>query len=165
MLTYAAASGPVIPDHLPPLVSFELDIWTNYHEWDESMLSLPSLCTRVAGSLTNLSLPSMNLNSSELQYIGEHLPLLEVLQFRCVVYIAFQNYYYSNYYCNTIILALSLTDWSWLQDLICSVALALRFAIVRPAASRRLTSDLYWCVCASVPLAVRRASPEDAPRH
>ena len=93
MLTYAADSGPVvIPDHLPPLVSFELDIWPNYHEWDESMQSLPSLCTRVAASLKNFSL-TMALTSSNLQYIGDHLPLLEVLQFRCVVYIAFRNYY------------------------------------------------------------------------
>ena len=136
MLTFAADSGRVvIRDHLPPLVSLELDIQPTYHEWDESMLSLPSLCTRVAASLKNLSL-TMALTSSDLQYIGDHLPLLEVLQFRCVVYIAFEII------TNTIILALSLTDWSWLQDIICSVALALRFAIVRPAASRHLTSDL-----------------------
>ena len=37
----------------------------------------------------------------------------------------------------TIILALSLTDWSWLQDIICSVALALRVDIVSPAATQR----------------------------
>ena len=140
MLTFAADSGRVvIRDHLPPLVSLELDIQPTYHQWYTVMRSLPSLCTRVAASLKNLSL-TMALISPELEYIGDHLPLLEVLQFRCVLYIAFKII------TNTIILALSLTDWSWLQDIICSVALALRFAIVRPAASRRLTSDLCWCV-------------------
>ena len=139
-LIYAAEtddSDPVvIPDRLPPLVSFELDKLPSFSEWVESRLTLPSLCTQVGASLKMLSLTGMNFNSSDLQYIGEHLPLLEVLQFRCVVYIAFEII------TNTIILALSLTDWSWLQDIICSVALALRFAIVRPAASRHLTSDL-----------------------
>ena len=107
MLTYAADSGRVvIRDHLPPLVSLELDILyiqPTYHEWFESRLTLPSLYTQVAASLKNLSL-TMALTSSNLQYIGEHFPLLEVLQFRCVVYIAFEII------TNTIILALSLTD-------------------------------------------------------
>ena len=86
-------SGPVvIPDRLPPLVSFELDKLPSFSEWVESRLTLPSLCTQVAASLKNLSL-TMALTSPDLKYIGDHLPLLEVLQFRCVVYIAFRNYY------------------------------------------------------------------------
>ena len=88
LLTYAAdESGPVvIPDRLPPLVSFELD----QMDWCDVYLKLPSLCTQVAASLKNLSLPSMKLNSSDLQYIGDHLPLLEVLECWCVLYIAFK---------------------------------------------------------------------------
>ena len=83
-------SGPVvIPDRLPPLVSFELDKLPSFSERVESRLTLPSLCTQVGASLKMLSLTGMRCTSFELQYIGEHLPLLEVLQFRCVLYIAF----------------------------------------------------------------------------
>ena len=90
MLTYAADSCGVIPDRLPPLVSFELDQLPTFFGWCDVHLTLPSLCTQLAASLNNLSLTCMSFNSSDLQYIGEHLPLLEVLQFRCVVYIAFE---------------------------------------------------------------------------
>ena len=81
-----------ILDHLPPLVSFQLDGVRDrtYCGWSESRLKLPSLCTQVAASLKMLSLTSWTLTSSDLQYIGAHLPLLEVLQFRCVLYIAFK---------------------------------------------------------------------------
>ena len=88
MLTYSADdSGPVkvtIPDRLPPLVSFELNVLPSINRWCGVCLSLPSLCKRVAASLKMLSLTSMTLNVTDLQYIGDHLPLLQVLQFRCV---------------------------------------------------------------------------------
>ena len=69
------------------------------------------------------------------------------------------------WYC--LILGLSLTDWSWLLDIICSVALA-----CEPGGDPAPTVDLYLLclsVCPSVRLSVcpsvRRASPEDAPRQ
>ena len=93
MLTYSVDdSGPVnamIPDHLPPLVSFELHLPGFRGSSRKSSLSLLSLCTQVAASLKMLSLSGWNLISSDLQYIGEHLPFLEELAFWCVVYIAF----------------------------------------------------------------------------
>ena len=90
MLTFAADSDDVmIPERLPPLVSFQLYILPKCtNTCGSSRLSLPSLCSQVAASLKKLSLSWVN--SSDLQYIGDHLPLLEVLQFRCVVYIAFE---------------------------------------------------------------------------
>ena len=50
--------------------------------------------------------------------------------------------------------ALSLTNWSCLPDIICSVALALRVDIVTPAATRRLQQTFICCVCPSVRLSV-----------
>ena len=51
-------------------------------------------------------------------------------------------------YRNSLILALSRTYWSWLHDIICSVALALRVDIVSPAATMRLQMNLYFlCLC------------------
>ena len=47
----------------------------------------------------------------------------------------------------TFILALSLTDWSCLLGIICSVALALRVDIVSP-------ETFICCVCPSVPLSL-----------
>ena len=58
-------------------------------------------------------------------------------------------------------LALSLTDCSWLQDIICSVALALRFDIVCPAASRRLKPGVHTNDFA--PIHGRRARIHTAP--
>ena len=56
-------------------------------------------------------------------------------------------------YRNSLILVLSLTYWSWLQDIICSVALALRVDIVSPAATLRLQQNLYLLCLSPVQLA------------
>ena len=59
------------------------------------------------------------------------------------------------------LLALSLTDWSWLLDIICSVALPLMVDIVSPAVTWRLQQTYLRCL--SLCPSVRRVSPEDAP--
>ena len=62
------------------------------------------------------------------------------------------NLNYTVFVSLALILALSLTDWSWLLDIICSVALALRVDIVSPEATRRPYQTFICCVCPSVPL-------------
>ena len=57
-------------------------------------------------------------------------------------------------------LSLSLTDWSWLLHIICSVALALRVDIVSEDPAP--TADLYL-LCLSLFPSVWGPSPEDAP--
>ena len=54
----------------------------------------------------------------------------------------------------SLLLALSLTAWSWFLEIICSVALALRVDIVSPAATRRLQQTCICRVCASLRLSL-----------